>query len=251
MPESLAVAGDQIVGGRARQEDALRITELAHGWLVVVADGMGGHAAGDAASRLAIDAFVARCRTGDDDGEDAHASLQGALAAANGAIADTVRARPSLAGMGTTLTAALVRGNGVDWISVGDSLLWVLRDGALERLNADHSMKSELAEEVARGALSAEEAAHDPARHTLRSAVMGEPLELIDHGSARLAAGELVVLATDGIDTLTEVELARLLAQAAPCTCVELVARCLREIERRRALQQDNTTIVIARSPLG
>ena len=90
--------------------------------------------------------------------------------------ARTAAGKPELAGMGATLVAAQVRGDEVRWISVGNSPFFLVSAGTLERLNADHSMAPQIDALVKRGMLTADEAEHHPGRHTLREAVMGEPL---------------------------------------------------------------------------
>ena len=135
-------AGYKIRGGRDYQEDAFQIKSYREGdnnvLLLVLADGMGGHVGGARASELAVTNFVA-CfdRT---EGVIAR-RLRESLDAANSAIADAAAADLRLSEMGCTVVACVVDGDQAHWISVGDSLLWCLRDGQLMRLNADHSMR--------------------------------------------------------------------------------------------------------------
>ena len=89
--------------------------------------------------------------------------------------------------MGSTVVVAVISRDGIDWISVGDSPLWLFRDGRLRRLNADHSMAPVLASLVAAGRMTAEQAATDSNRHALRSAVMGEEIHLVDVSSQPVA----------------------------------------------------------------
>ncbi len=166
----------------------------------MVADGMGGHAGGAVASKVAVEAFV-------------HAIEQG------GGLADGLRrpmlrsagpppANPSLPGMGATLVAAQVRGDEVRWISVGDSPFFLVSSGSIEQLNADHSMAPQIDALVKRGVLTADEAEHHPGRHTLREAVMGQPLSLIDKGSRKLGPDVKLLLCSDGVQSLSEAEIA-------------------------------------------
>src|SRR5437868_304933 len=173
--------GGQHQGARPYQEDSWALGTLGDGSLLaVVADGMGGHAGGAIASKLAVDAFVHALEQG--------GGLADGLQDANAAVGKGAVDKPDLAGMGATLVAAEVRGDEVRWISVGDSPLFLVSAGKLERLNADHSMAPQIDEMLKRGLLTEEEAASHPARHTLREAVMGEPLTLIDKGRRRLGA---------------------------------------------------------------
>ena len=188
--------GGQHQGARPYQEDSWALRTLGYGSLLaVVADGMGGHAGGAIASKLAVEAFVHALEQG--------GGLADGLREANEAVGKGAVGKPDLAGMGATLVAAQVRGDEVRWISVGDSPFFVVSAGRLERLNADHSMAPQIDEMLKRGLLTEEEAVHHPARHTLREAVMGEPLTLIDKGRRRLGADAKLLLCSDGVQTLS------------------------------------------------
>ncbi len=168
--------------------------------LAVVADGMGGHAGGAVASKLVVEAFTSAVDQG--------RNLAEALQQANMAVRQGAAGKPDLAGMGSTVIAALVKGDEVRWISVGDSPFFRVAGGRLERLNADHSMAPQIDELQERGVLSAEEAANHPGRHTLREAVMGEPLQLVDEGSLRLGPAARLLLCSDGVQSLGDSEIA-------------------------------------------
>ena len=187
--------GGQHQGARPYQEDSWALRTLGDGSLLaVVADGMGGHAGGAIASKLAVEAFVHALEQG--------GGLADGLREANEAVGKGAVGKPDLAGMGATLVAAQVRGDEVRWISVGDSPFFLVSAGKLERLNADHSMAPQIDAMLKRGLLTEDEAIHHPARHTLREAVMGEPLTLIDKGRRRLGADAKLLLCSDGVQTL-------------------------------------------------
>jgi len=188
--------GGQHQGARPYQEDSWALRTLGDGSLLaVVADGMGGHAGGATASKLAVEAFVHALEQG--------GGLADGLQEANEAVGKGAVGQPDLAGMGATLVAAQVRGDEVRWISVGDSPFFLVSAGRLERLNADHSMAPQIDAMLKRGLLTEDEAVHHPARHTLREAVMGEPLTLIDKGSRRLGPDAKLLLCSDGVQTLS------------------------------------------------
>jgi serine/threonine protein phosphatase PrpC len=188
--------GGQHQGARPYQEDSWALRTLGDGSLLaVVADGMGGHAGGAVASKLAVEAFVHALEQG--------GGLADGLREANEAVGKGAVGQPDLAGMGATLVAAQVRGDEVRWISVGDSPFFLVSAGRLERLNADHSMAPQIDAMLRRGLLTEDEAVHHPARHTLREAVMGEPLTLIDKGSRRLGVDAKLLLCSDGVQTLS------------------------------------------------
>ena len=142
---------------------------------------MGGHAGGAVASKVAVEAFVHAIEQG--------GGLPDGLQDANAAVGRTAAGKAELSGMGATLVAAQVRGDEVRWISVGDSPFFLVSSGRIERLNADHSMAPQIDALVKRGMLTEDEAEHHPGRHTLREAVMGQPLSLIDKGSRTLGPG--------------------------------------------------------------
>jgi serine/threonine protein phosphatase PrpC len=247
------LAGDQIAGTRAYQEDDFRITGFEErdpdgcDLLLVLADGMGGHRGGAQASRLAVATFV------DTFGQatgDIAARLRASLDAANAVVGQCAGEHAQYAGMGCTLVACVVTYDAAaHWISVGDSLLWRLRagdDGRLERLNADHSMRPVLEELVRQGRMTEEEI-QGGAAHQLRSAVMGEELTLVDEDAppVRLGIGDGIVLASDGLETLSEEEIRRLCSGSRPSAVV--VADLLGAVEAADRPSQDNTTVVVYR----
>ncbi len=221
--------GAQHQGARPYQEDSWALRSLADGALLaVLADGMGGHAGGAVASRLAVGAFIMALERG--------RSLADGLNAANLAIGQGAAQNPALENMGSTLVAAVIKDDEVRWISVGDSPLFLVSGGRLERLNADHSMVPQIDALVARGIITAEEAARHPGRHTLREAVMGQPLTLIDQGSRALAPRVRLLVCSDGVLTLDE---RRIAAEAA-----KPVQALVDGVLAARAPQQDNVTII-------
>jgi protein phosphatase len=221
--------GAQHQGARPYQEDSWALRTLTDGALLaVLADGMGGHAGGAVASRLAVGAFLMAMESG--------RSLRDALDAANSAVGEAARRDPALDNMGTTLVAAVVRGDEVRWISVGDSPFYLATRGRLERLNADHSMVPQIEALAERGIITPEEAARHPGRHTLREAVMGNPLTLIDEGRRGLGPGDRLLVCSDGIETLESAEIAR----QAPKPVQALIDAVL----AAGALGQDNVTVI-------
>jgi PPM family protein phosphatase len=221
--------GGQHQGARPYQEDSWALKPLADGALLaVVADGMGGHAGGAVASRLVVDGLVAAVEKG--------GSLADGLMQANAAVRNGARGRGDLAGMGSTVVAAIVEGEEVRWISVGDSPFYLLTGGSLERLNADHSMAPQIDELLARGVISAEEAANHPGRHTLREAVMGETLTLIDEGRRHLEPAARLLLCSDGVHSLSDAAIA---AQAT-----QPVRGLIAAVLAVGSPHQDNVTVV-------
>lgn len=221
--------GAQHQGARPYQEDSWALRDLADGSvLAVLADGMGGHKGGATASRLAVGAFMQAVESG--------APLSGGLDAANQAVHEGVRRNPELENMGSTLVGVLVKGNIVSWISVGDSPLYLVSGAGIERINADHSMAPQLDALVARGMMSARDAAMHPSRHTLREAVMGQPLTLIDQGRKSLPPGARLLVCSDGVQTLTDANIAGWAAGS--------VDQLIGAVLSARDPHQDNVTVI-------
>jgi protein phosphatase len=240
-------------GARSYQEDAavVRAGSAAQGGqpaelLAALADGMGGHAGGALASTTASTIFLRALETS--TGEVA-ARLDEALTLANAAIAEHVAENPALEGMGCTLVGAVFGPLGIEWVSVGDSPLFLVRKGEIVLLNEDHSLAPEIDKLAAAGRISWETALSDPRRHFLRSALTGADIELIDRSRRPLAleADDVVILASDGIHTLPEPDIRRVVDAAAP-RGPEVIAQALLDaIEEAREEFQDNTTVVVVR----
>ncbi len=214
--------------------------------VAVLADGMGGHTAGALASRMVCESFVS-----------AYAGFNGsrperlldALRSANDAIAAKVEANPVLSGMGSTLVAAALSDEGVEWVSVGDSPLLLYRRGEIAHLNEDHSLAPELDRLAALGRMTVDQAKADPRRHMLRSAVTGEELDLVDVSRRPLVLeeGDYVILASDGLHTLETPEIERIVSAYAADGAEAVAGALIRAVEAMRDPHQDNTTVMAVR----
>jgi len=213
----------------------------------VLADGMGGHTGGALASRTVCEEFLSA--VGGHQGAIAD-RLIAALKAANGALADKIFKNPLLSGMGSTLVGTSFGEHGIEWVSVGDSPLFLFRRGEIALLNADHSLAPELDRLVAEGKLTEQEARRDPRRHMLRSAVTGEEIDLLDVSQRPLALepGDYVVLASDGIATLDYNEIARVIQGYAKDGAAAVAKALIRAIEAVREPYQDNATVLVVRA---
>ncbi len=204
--------------------------------LFMVADGMGGAKAGEIASGMAAEAFAeVDLRTPPAE------ALRQTIRAANARILERSRSDPEAAGMGTTVTAALMDDGTITFAHVGDSRAYLLREGALQRLSDDHSLVGEL---VRRGELSESDAEHHPQRSVITRALgTGDDVE-IDTFTVRAHDGDVVLLCSDGLTTMVpEATIATLLAAQAPAAAI---ARNL----VRAALAgggEDNVTAVVFR----
>ena len=215
MPVRFELAGSQIIGRRNSQEDAFLITYLSQksdagaDAVLIVADGMGGHAAGHLASNLAVQTFNRHVTTHYAEG-DIPALLHEGIAHANKVIGDTAKEMSALQGMGCTLVSVLLSGSHLYYVSVGDSHIYLLRNHKLKKANADHSYGGFLDRMAALG--QPVEPEPGSTRNMLLSALTGEDIFEIDCPGEplELLPGDKVILATDGLDTLAEDQIAAL-----------------------------------------
>ena len=212
--------------------------------VAVLADGMGGHAAGDVASNIICGIFLQQFGV---SVGSAQAKLAASLAAANAAIGAKVAANPGLNGMGATCVGIAFSATGLEWISVGDSPLYIYRGGSILRLNADHSLSPMIDQLVAEGKLTAEQGDQDPRRHYLRSAVTGEDLDLVDVSDLALPleSGDVILLASDGLLTLEDDDIRRLIGAYRDDGPDALAEALIRTVDGAGAVHQDNTTVVV------
>ncbi|MFC5471922.1 Stp1/IreP family PP2C-type Ser/Thr phosphatase [Cohnella suwonensis] len=192
--------------GKVRQvnEDKAWSGRLAGGLTVaIVADGMGGHRAGDVASAMAVDSLVqslqaAGAKLTIANGAEA---LREMVSEANRTIYDTASLNDQYHNMGTTVVVALLDGNTGIIAHIGDSRAYRLRAGRLEQLTEDHTLVNELTKS---GQISAEEAARHPRRNVLTRALGTDREVEADIGSIDWHAGDTLLLCSDGLSGLVE-----------------------------------------------
>jgi protein phosphatase len=183
-------------------------SHLARPPLFVVADGMGGSRAGEVASQLAVSTFEGLAGTRGLPEE----LLRTTIAEANARIHDAAERDGTKAGMGTTITAALVADATVSFGHVGDSRAYLWRDGVLQQLSDDHSLVGEL---VRRGALTPEEAERHPQKNIITRTVGTEPALDVDTWTLDAAPDDVFLLASDGLNNMVrDTEIASILAKA-------------------------------------
>ncbi len=221
--------------------------------VAVLADGMGGHAGGALASRMACESFIKSYAATDLPAKaelPETERLVEALRAANDAIAATVSTNPMLTGMGSTLVGVVFSSAGVEWVSVGDSPLLLYRRGEIAMLNEDHSLAPELDRMAAAGKITAEEARKDPRRHMLRSAVTGDDIDMVDVSRTplRIEPGDYIILASDGLQTLETSEIERVVTAYAADGPQAVANALIRAVEAVRDPHQDNATVVAVRA---
>lgn len=241
------------IGGRERQEDALATDFLAGSGFgfAVLADGMGGHVGGDIASRIVVTEVFTELKLRVGDSRQLEAELQEALlqaaAGANACLSEYIELNPALQGMGATLLAPVLFSNRLYWISIGDSPLYLYRSGQLSRLNADHSMAAEIDALVAKGRLSPSDAAEHPDRHCVTSVLSGTPVPRVDcrQVPVDLAEGDILLAASDGLLTLSEMEIASVLAAERNQSSARIGTALMHQLETMGQPEQDNISICV------
>ena len=242
------IAGGQIDGARDYQEDAFLVTRIGDSSgkkgisLIIVADGMGGHAAGNVASNMAVQTFNKHLTSAYPTPEISKA-LRAAVLQANQSIAETVRETAALKGMGCTLVSTVIDDKQFRWASVGDSHIYLARNGELIKQNADHSYGGFLARMAAQGKNIEPEAGFS--RNMLMSALTGDDIAEIDcpERAVDLQGGDRLVIASDGLDTLSSSKILSFLNKADSAKgCVEVI---LKGVQDARMPRQDNTTVVV------
>lgn len=245
----LEIAGNQIDGDRDYQEDAFLTTyiddekgESKSTALIVMADGMGGHAAGNIASQMVVNTFNREftSRFGTDE---VPLILREALDKSNESLRASVKETPGLEGMGCTMVTAAISNRRLWWISVGDSHLYLVRKGKLSKQNADHSYGGYLDRMAAKG--TPVEPEPGLSRNMLMSAIMGEELGEVDcrEKHYQLQPGDRIIVASDGLDTISTDTVLKLSAQSV--TPRDCVAALLNAVEDANKPRQDNTTVVV------
>lgn len=247
----LAVAAQSDPAGRAENQDVAMAMALptstgapADDFLLLVADGMGGAPAGDVASQIAAttlrDAFPRLPES------DLAQALKSAYRKANDAIYNAGLADAEQAGMGTTLTAALLHGKYATIANVGDSRAYLLRGGGITQITQDHTV---VAEDVASGKIKPAQAQNDPRRNQLTHALgTRQRLEtrLPNIFELALLPGDRLLLCSDGLyEVVDQVDMQRLLgSQEAEAAAISLV-----DLARERGTSDNATAVVAAAIP--
>jgi serine/threonine protein phosphatase PrpC len=222
--------------------------------LFVVADGMGGHAAGEVASRVAVDAindFI--CLTGGDkdvtwpfdyDSTLSHGGnrLKTAIHHANQRVTETTQESAEYEGMATTVVAVLVENNAANIAHVGDSRVYLMRRGELSQLTSDHSWVNE---QIKNGVISPDQARTHPLRNVVTRALGGKAELVVDVRTLTAEPEDALLLCSDGLTTMLPDE------EIEAC-----LARCLPDLERatKELVQaanehggEDNITVLVIR----
>jgi serine/threonine protein phosphatase PrpC len=250
MALAMEVGGKTDVGCvRTNNEDNFGF-DSRHG-IFVVCDGMGGQAAGEVASKMGVDILLDYFRNqspaagmqslnGQNGSSGAH-SLANAIQLANKTIFQAGQAHNGHGGMGSTIVAALVRGNSLAIANVGDSRIYLVRQGTIQQLTQDHSL---VMEQVRRGYITLEQAQQSEMQNIILRALGSEEVVEADIEDLVTVPGDVLVMASDGLtryvpdeDILKIVQGPRGLQQA----CGELIKRA------RECGGDDNITCLLVR----
>lgn len=205
--------------------------------LFLVADGMGGHNAGDYASRLTVETIVGRSSLSAET--DPVRILEEAVGTANALVRQRAEERPELRGMGTTVVAAVSAGRELYVANVGDSRLYVVNGREIRQITRDHSWVEEM---VRRGGMGKEEARNHPDKNIITRAVGAEETIKIDFFQVLLQEGDIVLMCTDGLTNMLEDEEIRMILGGARDT-VEKAQGLVKAANDRGG--KDNISVVL------
>lgn len=234
--------------GMVREHNEDCFVVMPESGIAILADGMGGHLAGEVASAMAIDQVTQYLLKAFRQPPTAGAAtnpqlLIDAIKAANSAIHQASMSRPEQAGMGTTIVATVFQGRKLTVAHVGDSRLYRYRGGQLSTVTEDHSMVQEL---LRRGLISPEEARTSINRNLVTRALGVDPIVEVDVSEHPVEPGDVYLLCSDGLnDVLTDGEIAALLA-SHPSDLDAAAGELIRAVNARGA--PDNVSVVLIRT---
>ena len=240
-------------GGRDYQEDAI-VTDFPFGadsGVVVLADGMGGHAAGDVASKIVVTEVYSELKFESANFADFESEIPRFLtesaANANLYVRDHVKAHPETRGMGATLVSLVLVENRMYWMSIGDSPLYHYRAGQMEQLNEDHSMAPQIDFMVEQGLIDEEAGRNHPDRNCLTSVILGDRVAKSDCPKTpfELRVGDIVVVSSDGLQYLEDSTIQKILHRHRRKKAAEIAGYLLEAIETLADPDQDNCTFSV------
>jgi serine/threonine protein phosphatase PrpC len=240
-------------GGRDYQEDSL-VSDFAVGddcGIVVLADGMGGHSAGDVASKTVVTEVYSELKFHSDMFFDHAGSLPklmlSAITNANDCVRDAMDDNPESRGMGSTVVATVMAGNKMYWSSVGDSPLYHYRAGKMQQVNEDHSMAPQIAAMVEAGAIRPEDAKTHPDRNSLTSAVAGGKIARVDNRglALELKAGDIVVVSSDGLQFLEDKMITKIITRNRRKPSADIANALLQAVKGLDDPDQDNISFSV------
>lgn len=239
---------------RGNNEDSFRVAfEIG---LFVLSDGMGGQSSGEVASRLAVEAVVAYCHEAAlrpslppvgaalEGTSEPGNRLASAIRFANSTVYHAAQEDPNLRGMGATLVAVMISEERASIAHAGDSRVYRLRNGELERLTQDHSL---IEEQVRRGLMTRQEASNSTLQNVLIRAVGVEPEIEVEVSEELFAEGDVLLLCSDGLTK--ELSDAQIVSVLADAQYPEAAAEQLVDLANRAGGSDNITVIVLRHSP--
>ena len=240
-------------GGRDYQEDAI-VTDFPFGadsGVVVLADGMGGHAAGDVASKIVVTEVFSELKFESANFTDFESEIPRFLTEsasnANSYVREHVQTHPETRGMGATLVSVVLIENRMYWMSIGDSPLYHYRGGLMKQLNEDHSMAPQIDFMVQQGLMDEQAGKHHPDRNCLTSVILGDRVAKSDCPKTpfELQVGDIVVVSSDGLQYLEDPAIQKILHRYRRKKAAEIAGYLLEAIETLADPDQDNCTFSV------
>ena len=220
--------------------------------IYVVCDGMGGQAAGEVASKIGVDVLLNYFREAAQSGEyqqvgppfsgvsEGAQALASAIQLANHTIYDASQRRAGTAGMGSTIVAIVVRGNSLSIANVGDSRIYLMRQGSIQQLTHDHSL---VMEQLRRGIITREEAEHSASQHIILRALGSEEGVQPDVEDLVALAGDVLLMTSDGLTKyVRDEEIVKIVSSAAT---LEEACDALIQAARRRGGDDNITCLMV------
>lgn len=243
------------LGRRDNQEDAVAadFTTGAEAGFAVLSDGMGGHNAGDIASKIVVTEVYSELKLHSGNAlalrSNIREILYNAAMTANACVGEVANDAPDAFGMGATVIVPVFLEDQLFWISVGDSPLYLFREGSLRQLNEDHSMAPHIDMLVSAGMLSESSGRDHPDRNCLTSVLAGDEVARVDCPDAptQLFEGDVVIAASDGLQTLDQSELKEILSRVAHAPSEEIAEALIEEIENLDRPDQDNVCLAVVK----
>lgn len=240
-------------GGREYQEDAI-VTDFPAGadnGIAVLADGMGGHAAGDVASKVVVTKVFSDLKFQSGNFDIVEDQLPDILLksakSANECVRSYVKKNPKTMGMGSTVVALVMVQNRMYYISVGDSALYLQRSGKLRQINEDHSLAAQIDFMVQSGLMDPEQGKNHPDRNCLTSVILGDKIARIDcpKKPTELAVGDIIVVSSDGLQYLENSQIEKILKKHRRRKSAEIAEYLLDAIYTLADPDQDNISFAV------
>lgn len=230
----------QYIGTREKQDDSFDSEKNGDITFAIVADGIGGFMDGDMASRIAVDTFMENYRN-NEVRDNINYFFQSSAMSAN----EKIRKKFGDTPCGTTVVAALVLGRQLYYTSIGDSIISVFRNGRLIPINTKQNVESWLEEQYISGKITREQALGNKKNRRLMNYVGYDGFKApeISEKPVELKSGDKVLLYSDGVELLTQIEMENILS--GKMNVQNMAEEIIRKIMNKKAKNKDNSTVII------